>query len=548
MITGRASAWRPLLIALLLVGPTCCSGYAHAQARIPVIIRDAAARALIDQLALERAAALASARFSAGQREAGLLMQLADQSRQIRAALRATGLSLAETTRLQAALATANEQSQALIFQLSSSDAQYRVDLLEYRSQVRSLANSPDPRRRAALQRYADGDRVGAVAVLVAIARADSRAVAAGWREIGALVLDMRDRGEKATGDAIYIWRQATRLAPDYAVGWIQLGRLYKDTHRYGEARAAAGRAASTSRDDWQRGLAFELLASVEMEVGDFPSARRASEQALALRSAVAQETMDPIAVANAGQSADQLGQILLVGLHDASAARVHFEEALDKYRTLTANFVGSASFATALAVVLEHLGDAMFEMRDAPAAGARYDESLHIWEGLHATDVANLQYQRGRARLLQRLGDLASATNDLDEARRRFEAALEIERQILAATPPEPLAERGVSVLVSRLALIIYSAGDEAGARRFFEEDLAIARRMFQAVPDNAEARRGLWLSLSYMTRYRGNEGNWAEMIELLEAADRRSLLLESDRELLRLARQHVASNPQRH
>jgi hypothetical protein len=93
------------------------------------------------------------------------------------------------------------------------------------------------------LKRYAEGDREGGFDALVAIQEAETKAVAAGWREIGALALDRKDRKETGTAQVIEIFEKAQAMDGTYHWGWVELGRLYQEAGRLPDARRAAERA-----------------------------------------------------------------------------------------------------------------------------------------------------------------------------------------------------------------------------------------------------------------------------------------------------------------
>ena len=184
--------------------------------------RDAETRALVQRLTLDRATTIVVLQKRADEREQQLFEELAQKTRALRsraAALRqeaaARAAAVAELEGVTRELATVDRARQEAVDQLTDRDRQFAADMQEYRRQVASIANSPDPRKRAALQRYADGDRTGGFIALVDIQRAETKAVAAGWSELATLALDRKDRGEMAVADVVPLYEEAQRLDPE---------------------------------------------------------------------------------------------------------------------------------------------------------------------------------------------------------------------------------------------------------------------------------------------------------------------------------------------
>src|SRR3954454_14406275 len=173
-------------------------------------------QALVQRLVLDRAAAVASVQRIADEREEKLFAELNAKDRRLRSE---------QSTRkaAQRELAEVTEARQHLVDEIAARDRKFAAEIAEYRRQVASIADSPDPRKREALKRYADGDRAGGFDALVAIQKAETKAVAAGWREIAALAQDRMDRGEIGTIEVIPIFETAQALDADYVWGWVEL-------------------------------------------------------------------------------------------------------------------------------------------------------------------------------------------------------------------------------------------------------------------------------------------------------------------------------------
>lgn len=233
--------------------------------------RDAQVRELTERLVLDRAASLAASQRRSLEREATLLAELEQRDKQLRRALAQQNQSAAETARLGNELHALTSERQRLVDELSARDSAYRLELAEYRRLIAALADSPNPERRQALQRYADGDRVGAFAVLEELTRAEEAArdkanklrSAAEYRQLAALAADMQDRGEKTTHDVLQLWRAATQRNADDFRTWVYIGRLTQQSGDTAQALHAAGEARSVASDDRERSVAAGELGDL---------------------------------------------------------------------------------------------------------------------------------------------------------------------------------------------------------------------------------------------------------------------------------------------
>ncbi|MEE8585424.1 MAG: hypothetical protein V3T83_11280, partial [Acidobacteriota bacterium] len=124
---------------------------------------------------------------------------------------------------------------------------------------------------------------------LVEIQRAETKAVAAGWREIGALALDRKDRGEMTTAEVLPVYEEAQRLDPEDSWGWVVLRRLYQDAGHLPDARRAAQEALDRAQGDRDRSVASSGLGDVEVAAGDLEAARRRFQQSLEIGQSLAE-------------------------------------------------------------------------------------------------------------------------------------------------------------------------------------------------------------------------------------------------------------------
>src|SRR5262249_34281814 len=154
------------------------------------------------------------------------------------------------------------------------------------------------PEKRAALQRYADGDRRGAMAVLDSLTRAENGARtqaaaianAAELRKLAQLAEDMKDKGELHTQELIARYKEVTQLDPGVVWDWLSLTGLYQEAGRLDQAQATCAKAVelaettvkqnpSSAQAKRDASLSYSKLGDVAVEAGDLADARRKYEQ-----------------------------------------------------------------------------------------------------------------------------------------------------------------------------------------------------------------------------------------------------------------------------
>ncbi|MEM9292359.1 MAG: hypothetical protein AAGD01_11815 [Acidobacteriota bacterium] len=350
---------------------------------------DANSRVLVDHLVYERfAAALRSAQTSADEDLAVALERANRAARELEDTKAIWREQEKDLEGLQQQLDDVNQERAELLEQLASSDRRLAAEIEEYRRQVASIAGSPDPRKRGALRWYAAGDRERGFSALVDIQRAETRAVAAGWREIGALALERLDRQEMDTVEVIPIFEESQRLDPEHSLGWIELARLYQGTGRLDQAQMAAEQALEHAQGVREQSVALTEVGNLAQEAGDLESAAR------------------------------------------------RFHKALELDLDLVEVSPQSASAQRDLSVSYNKLGDVERESRNLSGARDQYLSSLRIAQRLASSNPGSAEAQRDLSVSLNRLGALESLAGNLEKARKYFEADLETVRELAEESP----------------------------------------------------------------------------------------------------------------
>jgi tetratricopeptide (TPR) repeat protein len=551
-------------------------------------------QALVQRMVLERAASIAALQRVADEREEQLFADLAAKDRKLRAEQKAKKAAQADLAQVAAALAGVTAERQKLVDEIAARDRRFGADLEEYQNQIASIANSPDPRKREALKRYAEGDRVEAFDDLVSIQdeldRANDKASAAGWSELGALALDLKDRGEKDTNAAIAIFEKAQKKDPEHAWGWVELGRLYREAGRLADARPAAEQALAQARDEWDRSVALDELGDVLVLLGDLLGARSRYESSLKIAEALAASSPDSTEVKrDLSVSQVKVGDAL-VSSWDLKGARARYESGLKIREALAASNPTSAEAQRDVSESLGRVGDVLEASGDLAGARARYESSVKIDEGLAASNPSSVEAQRDVSTSLLRLGDVLAESGDLPGAqsrieaglktleslaasnpgsaeaqrdvsaglgklgavlllsedlpgaRARYESSLKIREALAASNPSSAEAQRDVSVSLSDLGDVLEASGDLAGARVRYESSLKINEGLAASNPESAEAQRDLIEDHTRLAELPGGEGHWKEALRIALALQSQGRLSPADEEMLADLRERVA------
>jgi len=123
-------------------------------------------RKLQDDLTAQRAAAIARERRLADERELQLFDQLDQRDKRLRALSRDLTRTQLDRDTARTELSAVVLERSRLVEEIARRDRAYAAEIAEFRRQITGLTETQNPELRAALQRYADGDRVGAFPII----------------------------------------------------------------------------------------------------------------------------------------------------------------------------------------------------------------------------------------------------------------------------------------------------------------------------------------------------------------------------------------------
>jgi tetratricopeptide (TPR) repeat protein len=455
----------------------------------------------------------------AGQEELSQKLQVRDRELQA-AEARASG-NAAELARVRKARDQIATQRQELVAALAERDQTLAAELRAYREVVTGIATSPDPRKRRALQRFADGEQREALADFDAIADANrarrvkavdsadanratrAKAIdiadAAERRPTAKLALQARDNGTVTLEEVVRRHEQLTRLDPGMTLDWIHLAQLYDEQGQLDEARKAAQSAymSLAGGDDRARAVVLCELGDLAVEAGDHKDARTRFEEAVVIARKLAND--NPTSTEAQRDLSINLGKLGSVAMQTGNlkAAKARFKEALLISRKLAKANPTSAEARRDLCVDLARLGDVAVEAGDLKDAKAHFEEYLLIARRLAEDNPTSAQAQRDLCVILDRLGDVAARAGDFRYAKARFDESLIIARKLARDNPTSALAQRDLSVNLSNVGGVAVDSGDLQDAKARFEEGLLITRKLARDNPTSAEAQRTLSINL---------------------------------------------------
>jgi tetratricopeptide (TPR) repeat protein len=498
--------WSKIVARAFVQGVLCVVMVLSAPAVAAPADLDTDQRALIDKLTADRALAVANERRIAADEQAALNDGLEAQDRAMRAAASKAAGDAAKLAQLRKQRDGIARQRRELVAALAERDQVLAAEVRAYREVVTGIARSPDPRKRKALQRFADGEEREALVDLDVIAEANRAArikavdlaEAAERRPTAWLALQACDNGRVTLDEVGRRFEQLTWLDPWVPWDWIELARLHNEQGRLADARRAAHAAYTNlirGGDDRERSAVLVLLGDVAMEAGDLKEAEARFEESLAIarklardnpRSATAQRNLG-ISLSNRGTAALKAG--------DVDEARARFEESLRIASELANDNPTSARARRELGAILERLGTIAVQAGHLEEAEARLEASLRIARELAKDAPTSTEAQRHLGVSLERLGELAIEAGDLEYAKGRFEEALGILEKLARETPTSAAVQRELAIARSNLGDVASKARNLKRAKAWFGEALGAFEKLARDNPTSAVAQRDLSL-----------------------------------------------------
>lgn len=422
--------------------------------------------------------------------------------------------------------------------------------VLELGDTLARLASSSDPLRREAKSLIEAGNLKGGEKKLDEALDADEKAISEAERVAAekrkAAAQSARDLAVLALGRdvnrAIDYFKRATRLNPDDATSWQELGQaaisanqldvafealdqadrkgaafdkprdrywallglgdielargnLERAAKRYGTAMGFARQISEQRPQDaiWRRDiLAAEIkLGDIELALADTSAAAKTYAAVLADALRLAQENPK-------SASRQQDVSIAYQKMGEALFASGNYAKSLDAFmegraaiRRADALAPNDVSIETTIAITNEKIGDTLISLGKEEQSFEAYKEAHDVWKKLVATDSGNVDWQRGLSIIDERLGDHAIEMGNFDEAISHFEASLRRMTAIRDRDPRNAAMQRFSVVTMTKIGKAREKKQDLDGALRIYADALPIIERLTRSDPANAQWQR---------------------------------------------------------
>lgn len=338
-----------------------------------------------------------------------------------------------------------------------------------YLAEARREVKEASPAMREGLQRYADGDRTGAMPILDDLIRLEAEAAKRGlrartgaeYRAQAGRYDNMRSRGEASAAQCLRAWERVVQEDPDGAVDWWRVGALRDLTGDRDGAIAAYEEMFRVGADQTEKLLALGLLLNMESMRRDngFPTAR---EHEIGKR-----------LEALSGVPLGPMEQETRTPLQKAEVARNVLRVLAGQNRPL-AEDRGNPLWPI-IAQLCAAEAQVLLEERKAPAAASKLGECRTL-----TNDVIRTSHPRGA--FLNATWDLAEAEADLAEQTKQIKdevaarkAARDAGLELAALDPTNRGQLHKLGWTTARYANALVRAGKRREAIPIFEESLEI-------------------------------------------------------------------------
>jgi tetratricopeptide (TPR) repeat protein len=417
---------------------------------------------------------------------------------------------------IEAEMGGLRRERDELIARLEKTDADYREAIGAFRQNIAGLLSNPSPEERAALNRYADGDASALddiERISVAEAKTLQKAAASKLRSTAAMMLDAKERGEKPIVRAITAWERVSDADSSDAWASIVLTRLYLETGRLKEARAASERAVAMPASDRLRAIALTEAGLVLAETGELDPARRSLEESLDLFVTLSNANpSDPGMRRDVRVTRSRIGDLLQRAGRQTEAGAL-FSGLLKELEPLEAASPADAVVVEDLSIVRYHLAE-INQKEGRLQVAAEYARADLASSQRLVKGNPTIRRRRDLAASFGRLGSVSKDGGDLQTARTALRSSMAISLDLMIGDKGETVARQVFEDAIQQLADILEKSadisglhdisdallrvGDTAVAGARAERTLTFAINAAEASPTDLEAQRLVAISLA--------------------------------------------------
>ncbi len=444
-------------------------------------------------------------------------------------------------------------------------DAAAQAEIEAYRAEAEQRVAQATPDELAALQQFADGDRLVAEPVLMAIREARKRAtlkaaqmsIARDERATADEHDVMWEHGEATMLEVMKLYEAAAEDDPDdWKTNW-EIGELSRMQYDYDHAAAAFARAAAVARTDREREAASRLLGAAQRHQAKLSDADKNLRLALDLSLKLAAAEPKSVAAVNdlvlcyldLGELREAQGDMkgAMASFKSGLAAASQADASSTKILLLIAEAnerIGGVLYAGggAKAALPSHQAELEFARRaaaidpksllaryyqgraflligydygglgDKTAQLASYEASNRIFSELAAEDPTATDYQLQLALGFQAIGVVQLQSHDLTAARRSLQQSVDIHKTLAALHPDDSELQIDMAYAYTNLGDAELEQGDKAAALADLRRALDVGRRFAGKNPigaDNVVAD-----ALDNLAKIPGSGVSWAEAV----------------------------------
>jgi tetratricopeptide (TPR) repeat protein len=379
--------------------------------------------------------------------------------------------------------------------------------LQAYRVESQTLVQQASPEKLDALQRFADGDRLGAWPVIDAITQTELKAIDRAANAAKATKLNhlahlrwiMLDRGEATAADTMAVFEQLSDLEPlpDVQSSLIraELATRLGDLSRARKAAEQAVQAAEPGSAE--SGFALVKLGHILLSQDDLQGAQKhlLASYKVARDLTLRDQSAKPTVVMELLLRTTESLCILLRDRGDLADAREFCETSLSSGQWLAEQIEARSYDKRALASSLDHLGEVLLDQGNLKAALTYFEQGLEIHQGLIAQDAGSITLHRDFLASLLRIGRALKDGGELARARGYLQQSLAISERLVSQDPSDTGLKLALLVTLEALGEVQQALKMLDSSSALFARRLALAQALAAEFPASTDLQRELAL-----------------------------------------------------
>ena len=423
---------------------------------------------------------------------------------------------------------------------LARRDVEWSAEREAFRAETQQMVAAATPEKLAALQLFADGDRVKAWPILEEIADATVRSglaaanarAAVTVRQLAAQREIMLDHGEATAADALSVEERAAKLDPADFYTQLRISRLAEILGQPGLALTAARSALAESSkssaigdSSFSRSIALQQMGNLQTSQNDFVAARQSLDESVRLARTIVIKY--PV-VEYPGQFGPQRNMFYtLISLGEFQEHAGDFKSAISSYsegmsviETLHEGDPENIEWLTYLAdgrqrlcVSQRDIGELLAALNSCQKAATGNQEIL-----LH--DPNNMKIKRSLSGDFAQTGSVYLSIKNYNAAILELGKSSKLAREIRLTDPSNMEYKLFEAAVTKKMAETQYYLNENAAAMHMFSSVLSESNTMLTQNPLSTDVRQRIYLCHLYMGTMQRMANNLEESRNSLDAA----------------------------